>query len=150
MTDEPGISIRPLQDADHAEWDALWQAYLAFYQTALPEDTRRIAFQRLLDPNSSVHGLIAVVGGAPVGLAHYIIHDHMWRPEGACYLQDLFAATAVRGRGVGRALIEAVYTAADAAGVPRVYWLTQEFNTTARALYDRIGTLTPFIRYDRK
>ena len=55
----------------------------------------------------------------------------------------------VRGTGVGRALIEAVYTAADEAGAPSVYWLTQDFNHTARQLYDRIGVKTPFIRYNR-
>jgi GNAT superfamily N-acetyltransferase len=56
----------------------------------------------------------------------------------------------VRGQGVGRALIEAVYAAADANGTPAVYWLTQDFNTEARALYDRIAQVTPFIRYNRK
>jgi len=46
-------------------------------------------------------------------------------------------------------LIEAVYKAADDAGAPSVYWMTQEFNTNARKLYDRIGQLTPFIKYQR-
>jgi GNAT superfamily N-acetyltransferase len=32
------------------------------------------------------------------------------------YLQDLYADPEVRGKGVGRALIEAVYADADAAG----------------------------------
>ena len=47
------------------------------------------------------------------------------------------------------ALIKAVYLAADKAGAPQVYWLTQDFNQAARKLYDRVGQLTPFIRYDR-
>ena len=47
--------------------------------------------------------------------------------------------------GVGRALIEAVY----AAGAPSVYWTTQDYNHTARQLYDRIGQLTLFIKYQR-
>ena len=59
------------------------------------------------------------------------------------------ADPSVRGQGVGRALIEAVYAAADAAGCPSVYWMTQEFNAEARKLYDRIATLTPFIKYQR-
>ena len=69
--------------------------------------------------------------------------------ENVCYLQDLYADPELRGRGIGRALIEAVYAAADAQGCPSVYWLTQEFNTTARQLYDRIGVETPFIKYNR-
>jgi GNAT superfamily N-acetyltransferase len=50
---------------------------------------------------------------------------------------------------VGRALIEAVYAAADRKGSPAVYWLTQDFNASARKLYDRIGRVTPFIKYQR-
>jgi|TARA_B110000967_G_C18897055_1_gene571507 ribosomal protein S18 acetylase RimI-like enzyme len=53
------------------------------------------------------------------------------------------------GMGVGRALIEGVYAAADANGTPSVYWLTQEENTEARKLYDRIAKVTNFIKYGR-
>ncbi len=55
----------------------------------------------------------------------------------------------MRGQGIGRALIEAVYAAADAAGKPSVYWMTQEFNYPGRMLYDRVGVKTPFIKYSR-
>ena len=54
-----------------------------------------------------------------------------------------------RGTGVGRALIEAVYAAADAEGAPNVYWTTQHFNEVGRRLYDRVGRRTPFIKYER-
>ena len=66
-----------------------------------------------------------------------------------CYLQDLYVDPSFRGRHLGRALIEAVYAKADEAGCPSVYWLTQEFNHRARTLYDRVGTVTPFIKYVR-
>ena len=68
----------------------------------------------------------------------------------ACYLQDLYVDASYRGTGVGRALIEGVYAAADAAGSPSVYWTTQHFNVVGRRLYDRIGELTPFIKYVRR
>ena len=54
------------------------------------------------------------------------------------------------GRGVARALIEAVYAAADAAGVPAVYWLTAEDNYAGRMLYDKVAQRSPFIRYQRR
>ncbi len=98
---------------------------------------------------TSIRGLIATLGGKPVGLVHYLFHRHGWRIENVCYLQDLYADPDVRGTGIGRALIEAVYAAADREGCPNVYWLTQDFNETARKLYDRIGKLTPFIKYSR-
>ena len=62
------------------------------------------------------HGLLALRDDAPVGLAHYIFHRHGWHVADVCYLQDLFVAPEARGDGVGRALIEAVYAEADAAG----------------------------------
>ena len=83
------------------------------------------------------------------GLVHFLFHRHCWRVENVCYLQDLYVDADLRGRSRGRALIEAVYAAADDAGCPSVYWLTQHFNAPGRRLYDRVGRLTPFIRYDR-
>ena len=90
------------------------------------------------------------MAGVPVGLVHFIYHAHNWRAEKVCYLQDLYTAPTARGRGVGRALVEAVYARADADEYPSVYWLTQEFNMPARKLYDRMADLTPFIHYERR
>ncbi|MDF0598215.1 GNAT family N-acetyltransferase [Psychromarinibacter halotolerans] len=144
------LTIRPVEARDRDDWQRLWTAYLTFYESSVPAEVYDVSFTRLLgnDPHD-FHGLLAEVDGKPCGLVHYLYHRHMWKTENVCYLQDLYADPDVRGRGVGRALIEAVYAAADAAGAPTVYWLTQEFNTEARRLYDRIGTLTPFIKYNR-
>jgi GNAT superfamily N-acetyltransferase len=142
--------VRPLVREDAAEWRRLWTAYLEFYESSVPEEVYRVYFERLLgDDPQDFSGLIAEVDGRPVGLTHYVFHRHGWRVENVCYLQDLYADPEVRGRGVGRALIEAVYAEADRAGCPQVYWMTQHFNDDARRLYDRIGVLTPFIKYQR-
>lgn len=144
------LEIRPVSKDDEAAWRRLWTDYLSFYETSVGEDVYRMSFSRLLsDDPAEFRGRLAVLDGAPVGLVHFVFHRHMWRVEDVCYLQDLYADPEARGRGIGRALIEAVYGAADAAGCPTVYWLTQEFNATARRLYDRIGTVTPFIKYNR-
>ncbi len=145
------VTIRPLAQSDHAEWRRLWTAYLAFYETTLPEDVYASTWARLFDAGEyEPSGLIAEVDGKPVGLVHYIFHRTNWAVANTCYLQDLYADPEVRGQGVGRALIEAVYAKADAAGAASVYWMTQDFNATARTLYDRIGKLTPFIKYQRR
>lgn len=144
------LTVRTLRAEDYDSWCALWRAYLAFYETSVPDAVYDNTFARLLgeDPQD-FNGLVAERDGALVGLAHYLFHRHCWRIENVCYLQDLYATVESRGTGVGRALIEAVYARADAAGAPNVYWLTQEFNSTARRLYDRIGSVTPFIKYQR-
>jgi GNAT superfamily N-acetyltransferase len=144
------IRIRPIEPADAPAWRRLWRAYLDFYRTELPDAIYASTFARLTDSAvTDYHGLLALEGEAPVGLVHYIFHRHGWQIEDACYLQDLYVAPEARGTGAGRALIEAVYAAADAAGRPNVYWLTEETNATARRLYDRIGRATPFVKYRR-
>ena len=144
------ITIRAISAADEPEWRRLWTAYLTYYETSVPEAVYASSFARLLgDDPQDFTGLIAEIDGKPCGLVHYLFHRHMWKIEKTCYLQDLYADPQARGMGVGHALIEAVYKAADAQGCPSVYWLTQDFNATARKLYDRIGKLSPFIRYNR-
>ena len=142
--------IRPLRQDDETHWRALWRDYLAFYESAVEEPIYASTFGRLLgnDPRD-FNGLIAEVDGQPQGLVHFLFHRHGWKIEDVCYLQDLYVTPDQRGTGLGRKLIEAVYTAADAQGAPSVYWLTQDFNQTARQLYDRVGTVTPFIKYSR-
>jgi len=148
MSDE--ITIRPLQASDAPAWRGLWSDYLTFYNTSVAEAVYETTFARLIgDDDQDFHALIATAGKRPVGLAHYLFHRHCWRVENTCYLQDLYTTPDIRGKGVGRKLISAVYAAADAAGAPSVYWLTQEDNQTARQLYDRIGTVTNFIKYQR-
>ena len=144
------ITIRPIEKADRAVWETLWTGYLEYYETSVTPEVYETSFTRLLgnDPNE-FHGLIAELDGKAVGLVHYLFHRHMWKTENTVYLQDLYTSPDARGQGVGKLLIEAVYQAADDAGCPSVYWLTQDFNQTARRLYDHVGKLTPFIRYNR-
>lgn len=135
---------------DRTDWAEMWHDYLVFYESSVADEVYDSTFARLLgDDPQDFSCLIAEIDGRPVGLTHYLFHRHAWRIENVCYLQDLFTRPETRGTGVGRALIEAVYAAADVNGTPNVYWLTQEFNTTARLLYDRIADVTPFIKYQR-
>lgn len=144
------IEIRPIADGDFETWRRLWTLYLEFYETSVEEPVYETLWARLHDPDPhEFKGLVAVSRGEVVGFTHYLFHRHAWRIENVCYLQDLYVHDDARGLGAGRALIEAVYAEADAAGAPAVWWLTQEFNATARRLYDRIAKLTPFIRYNR-
>ncbi len=148
--DTDAIDLRAPRPEDRDVWGDLWTGYLDYYETSLPQETYDTAFARLLsDDPATFSGRIAWRGTSALGLVHWVFHAHMWRPEGICYLQDLFTVPEARGQGVARRLIEAVYANADAHGIPRVYWLTQEFNYPGRMLYDRVGVRTPFIRYDR-
>ncbi|WP_407524007.1 GNAT family N-acetyltransferase [Methylobacterium oryzisoli] len=141
------LVIRPLRPDERAAWEPLWQGYLRFYGASVDPVVSDATFARLHDPAEPMHALVAERGGEVIGLVHYIFHRSTWTIGPYCYLQDLFTAEAARGQGAGRALIEAVYAAAREAGASRVYWLTQEGNATARALYDRIADRPGFIQY---
>lgn len=144
------LTIRPLEQRDEADWRRLWTAYLEFYESSVSEEVYATTFERLIDPaNSKQCAALAELDGLPVGLVHWISHPHNWKVEDVIYLQDLYADPNVRGTGIGRALIEHVYDIADEGETPTVYWMTQEFNTTARQLYDRIASKTVFVQYKR-
>lgn len=141
--------IRDLAASDRAQWAPLWAGYLDFYKSALPDDVTETTFQRFLDPSEPMFALVAERDGKLVGVVQCVLHRATWTKTHYCYLEDLFVAPDVRGGGVGRALIEAVYARADAAGATRVYWLTHETNATARTLYDKVATNAGFIQYRR-
>ncbi|PTS84816.1 GNAT family N-acetyltransferase [Pseudomonas sp. HMWF032] len=144
------IEIRPITPADHAAWLPLWQGYLHFYQSALPAEVSAMTWQRFLDPSEPTHAALAWRDGQAVGLVQWIFHRTNWSVEHSCYLQDLFVGSDQRGGGIGRLLIEHVYTQAQAAGCSRVHWLTQETNYPGRQLYDRIAERSGFIQYRKQ
>jgi GNAT superfamily N-acetyltransferase len=142
-----GLVVRPLGPADRAAWDPLWQGYLTFYRQALAPGVSDAVFARLTGHGAHL-GLLAERDGVAVGLVHYLVHETTWAIAPTCYLEDLFVDETVRGGGVGRALIDAVAEEARKAGCRAVYWQTNQDNARARALYDQVATLSPFVRYD--
>ncbi|WP_103307965.1 MULTISPECIES: GNAT family N-acetyltransferase [unclassified Pseudomonas] len=141
------IEIRRVSANDHAAWLPLWQAYLRFYNTELPEAVSQSTWQRLLDDREPTHAALAWNGDTAVGLVHFIYHRSNWSIENSCYLQDLLVTEQSRGTGVGRQLIEFVYTTAKADGCCKVHWLTHETNATAIQLYERIAERPGFIQF---
>jgi GNAT superfamily N-acetyltransferase len=140
------IAIAPLKSDDRAAWEPLARGYKEFYKTPTTDAEYEAAWQRLMK-QVGVHGLAAHVDGKLVGIAHYLFHTSTWA-ESVCYLQDLFTAREARGKGVGRALIEAIATQARRRGAAKYYWLTQDHNAVARTLYDKVAKYVGFIRYD--
>lgn len=149
MKDAP--LIRPIQPSDYAAWRPLWDGYNAFYgragATALPEQITASTWARFFSANEPVHAFIALHEGRVVGLTHYLFHRSTTRLHDVCYLQDLFTDESLRGKGIGRRLILAVYDAAREAGCNRVYWQTHTSNVEGRALYDKVATHQGFIIY---
>lgn len=147
------LTIRPVQRDDFARWQPLWDGYNAFYgrsgESALAPEITQATWSRFFDAYEPVHALVAAspLGGGLLGLAHFLYHRSTTQIAPSCYLQDLFTVPAARGRGVGRALIEAVAARARADGAARLYWQTHETNDVAMRLYDTLGVKTGFVVY---
>ena len=143
------IAIGPLEPGDRAAWQELFEGYNTFYERTLPAETydeKWKAFQA----DETIHALCARDdGGQVVGITHFFKHPSTSGPD-VCYLQDLFTVERLRGKGIGRKLIESVYEAARAAGCTRVYWQTHLTNSPGRALYDKVGAHKGFIVYSKE
>jgi len=148
------LRIRPINKFDYEAWLPLWNSYNAFYgrhgPTALDLTITEVTWARFLNDHEPVHAFVAEQNGQLIGLVHYIFHRSTTRLTDVCYLQDLYVNKDLRGAGVGRQLIKAVYDAAKTAGSTRVYWQTQDSNTTARTLYNKVANHLGFIVYSQE
>jgi GNAT superfamily N-acetyltransferase len=139
------VTITGLDEADREAWEGLFRGYLRFYR----QDPAPHVFERLwgeLRSGARVHALGARLDGRLVGMTHFLAHPSTWGAD-VCYLEDLFTDPEARGRGVGRSLIDGVVAWAREQGCGAVYWQTHQANSTARRLYDEVGTFEGFIVY---
>jgi GNAT superfamily N-acetyltransferase len=145
------VVVRPVGRADYDGWRPLWEGYNAFYGrtgvTALADDITAATWERFFTDSEPVRAFVAECQGQLVGLTHYLFHRSTTRLRDVCYLQDLFTTAQLRGKGVGRQLIHAVYDAARTAGCSRVYWQTHMSNSAGRSLYDKVAEYSGFIVY---
>lgn len=132
-------TVRKLEVADKERWLELFKAYIVFYESELSDEQFELTWNRI-HSDFNMNGLVAEQDGKIIGIAHYIFRPSTWAVEDFCYLEDLFVDPAVRGTGVGRALIEALTEIARSSGSTRLYWTTAPDNATARRLYDKVAT----------
>ena len=98
--------IEAMRAGDHGAFEALFRAYIAFYKRTIPQAVYDRAWTEF-QADKRLHALGAWVDGKLVGITHFFRHVSTSSPD-VCYLQDLFTAADVRGKGVRRALIQAV------------------------------------------
>ncbi len=137
-----------LEAGDKSGWLLMFRAYLVFYKTVLSEKQIELTWSRLLGQEDGMFCLVALDSqGKPIGIANSLFHRSTWAEHGYCYLEDLYVDKTARGGGAGRALLEATFAEATRRGAADTYWATDKDNAAARALYDKVGKLTPFLQY---
>jgi GNAT superfamily N-acetyltransferase len=141
------LTIRAIEEKDKSQWLKLWAGYLEFYKSTISPEQTELTWKRLINNELKMFGFVAENEDGVIGFTHCLFRPSTWTETDYCYLEDLFVDPNIRGKGVGRALMEKVFHLAKEKKSKRVYWTTQEFNKTARVLYDSITAVSEFVQY---
>ena len=141
------LTIRAIEEKDKSQWLKLWAGYLDFYKSTISPEQTELTWKRLINNELKMFGFVAENEDGVIGFTHCLFRPSTWTETDYCYLEDLFVDPNIRGKGVGRALMEKVVEFAKQKESKRVYWTTQEFNKTARVLYDSITPVSEFVQY---
>lgn len=141
------ITVEFASPYHYPQWLVYWLQYQEFYKVDLSEETTLKAWERFFDENEPMYCAVALEGDKVVGFVNYLYHRSSWAKNKFCYLEDLFVSPHVRGRQVGKQLIEFVQEQAQEQACDRLYWHTQETNLRAHRLYDWVAEKPGVIQY---
>ena len=141
------LTIRAIEEKDKDQWLKLWAGYLEFYKSTISPEQTDLTWKRLINNELKMFGFVAESEEGVIGFTHCLFRPSTWTETDYCYLEDLFVNPNIRGKGIGRALMNKVFELAKEKNSKRVYWTTQEFNKTARVLYDSITPVSEFVQY---
>jgi GNAT superfamily N-acetyltransferase len=134
------LEIAPVAVGDFDELLPLIAAYQRFYEVGdIDAERNRDFFRRFLAPSDDGVLLGARDGGALVGYACLYWHFSSLSAAESVLMNDLYVDEQARGRGVGRALIEASAAVARERGARHLEWSTAPDNHSAQRLYDSTG-----------
>ena len=135
-----GVEVSAVREGEFETLLPLIAAYQGFYEVDdVDNDRNRLFFRRFLAPSEDGRLLAARdADGAILGYACLYWHFSSLAATETVLMNDLFVAPEARGRGVGRALIEATADVARERGAAWVEWSTAPDNHTAQRLYDSL------------
>ncbi len=132
--------IAPITPAEYGELLPLIAAYQRFYEVEdIDEGRNHRFFRRFLAPSDDGLLLGYREEGRLLGYACLYWHFSSAAARETVLMNDLFVVSEARGRGVGRALIEAAREVARERGALSLEWQTAPDNHTAQRLYDSTG-----------
>ena len=103
--------------------------------TSTANDIERFGFGE----SPHFEALLAFEGAEPVGLAVYFFEFSTWRGRPGVYVQDMYVAPHMRGRGLGRDLMEAVVRRSRERGGCYVKLAVYDGNEQAIGFYRSLG-----------
>jgi GNAT superfamily N-acetyltransferase len=114
---------------------------LAEYEHALDEVTATTDGVRaaLFAAEPAVFAHVADVDGVVIGFALWFVNFSTWLGRHGIYLEDLYVTPAMRGRGLGKALLAELAAICVRRGYGRLEWWVLDWNETAIGFYRSIG-----------
>jgi ribosomal protein S18 acetylase RimI-like enzyme len=135
--DESEIHVRQATAEDAAAIARLLRDFNLEYSEPTPELATLIETVRRLLKGGEIVGMLA--GAEPDGLSLFRFRPALWADGPETYLQELYVVPHLRGRGIGRRLLEETIEFARAAGAAGIDLNTGETDTAARNLYESMG-----------
>jgi GNAT superfamily N-acetyltransferase len=133
-----GVRVEPVSPGQLETLLPMIAAYQRFYEAEdVDTERNRAFFSRFLAPSENGALLGAWRGEELVGYACLYWHFTSIVPAETVLMNDLYVAEDQRGKGFGRALIEASAELARERGAHHLEWATQPDNKTAQRLYDK-------------
>jgi GNAT superfamily N-acetyltransferase len=118
----------------------LLRAYCDFYRVNPPDESLLTMARALIaDPTHEGVQFLATDDGTDVGFATLFWSWETTIASRVGVMNDLYVATAARGRGVASVLIDACLQRCRDHGASRMIWQTELDNDRAQAVYDHIG-----------
>ena len=93
----------------------------------------------LFGPRPRVFCDIAEWDGAPAGFALWFYNYSTFRGRCGIYLEDLYVRPALRGRGIGKALLSNLARRCAAEDLARLEWAVLNWNAPSIAFYESLG-----------
>ena len=90
-------------------------------------------------PDPKYRCLIAEWDNQPAGFAFFLYSYSTWRGRPGLYLEDLFVYPEMRGKGVGRALLQRLAEIAIQEQCYGIRWMVLKWNTPALKFYESLG-----------
>src|SRR5882762_869279 len=95
--------------------------------------------EALFGPNPRLYCDIAEWNGAPAGFAVWFVNFSTFAGRHGIYLEDLFVRPALRGKGIGKALLMHLAKTCVANGWSRLQWAVLDWNTPSIEFYKSLG-----------
>ncbi len=137
MTGEPSLAVRRAAAADAEDVGRLLHDFNTEFDDVTP-GAHRLA-ERIRTLLAGGDTVVLLGGAGPDGLAVLRFRPAIWAEALECYLAELYVVPERRGRGLGRALMNAVVEQARQAGAAWIDLGTSEADVAARNLYESLG-----------